>query len=337
MATSRIGGSSGKLSGQVGNIIFQVVKNADGTYTQIQYEKGQRTETTLTPKLQAQRMATAMVESMMRDLKPIAKISMQSAKNKTLSVNAFSSYNLQFLLRDMKENWYESNLYVYPKHKRTDINIQDLGGVYLISSGTLRYDIFDALVYIATPIAEYDGLSSYGQSFFGVKFDCRLGAETVGDFLWRHRATRLDKFAWCGFDNWIDYKDGEDEPVEYMKHFYLIAAFNLLVPSNTIMTPESITELLKLDGNFNVDVLFAKDGESFIVGKVTEYDLMDELVYYHAAFSVSMFSGKKLISSSRYANPGGGQDPWWNNQAPCHVFGTWMGEPDIDPYPNPFV
>lgn len=337
MATSRIGGTSGKLSGQVGNIVFQVVKNANGSYTQIQYEKGQRTETTITPKLQAQRMATAMVESMMRDLKPVAKISMQAAKNKTLSVNSFSSFNLLYLLRDMKENWYGQNLYVYPRHKRTDINIQDLGGVYLISSGTLSYNIYDELSYIVTPAAEYNGVPSIGMQFNGIKFSCRIGIDTVGDFLKQHRATKLDQFVWCGFDDWIEYDTEGEDPVEYMKHFYFIASFALLIPSDTIMTPEVIRSLLVISANFDVDVLFAKDGQSFIVGKLTEFELMDENIWYHAGFSISKYTGKKLISSSRYATPDGSNDPWWINQAPCHVFGTWMGEPSVDPYPNPFA
>ena len=136
MAVSRVGGTKGKLTGQVGSIVFQVRKNPDGSYTQITYEKGQRVETQLTPKVQAQRMCVAMVESLMRDLKPIATISYQAGKNKSQSLNSFAAQNLRLLQRDCKEHWYADNLFVYPRPRRTDLNVRDLGGRWLISSGS---------------------------------------------------------------------------------------------------------------------------------------------------------------------------------------------------------
>ena len=56
------------LSGQVGSTVYQIRNNGDGTLTQVAYAKGERTETTFSPKLQAQRMCMGMVESLMKQL-----------------------------------------------------------------------------------------------------------------------------------------------------------------------------------------------------------------------------------------------------------------------------
>ena len=90
MASGRVGGTRSKISGKVGNEIYQVVRNPDGSYSQQVYEKPEIVQTAQTPKLQAQRMITAMVESLMRDLKEVGRISMQSGVNRSKSLNAFS-------------------------------------------------------------------------------------------------------------------------------------------------------------------------------------------------------------------------------------------------------
>ena len=127
MASGRVGGTRSRVTGQIGSEVYRVVRNADGTYTQFVSAKGQQTSTYTTPKLQVQRMITAMVESMMKQLKPVARISMQSGANKSKSLNAFSSFNLHLVAQDCKAHWYGDNTFVYPRHSRYDMNIRDLG------------------------------------------------------------------------------------------------------------------------------------------------------------------------------------------------------------------
>ena len=99
------------LSGQVGSTIYQIKKNDNGTYTQFAYSKGERTETTFTPKLQAQRMCVGMVESLMKQLKPLVSISFQAGKNKTASCNSFSAANLRLVRRDCQDHWNSGNVF----------------------------------------------------------------------------------------------------------------------------------------------------------------------------------------------------------------------------------
>lgn len=336
MATSRVGGTKGKLTGQVGNTIYQVRRNDDGTYTQIVYNKGERTETTITPKLQAQRMCTAMVESLMRDLRPVATISFQSGKNKSQSLNAFSSANLRVVKRDCMEHWYGNNRFVYPRHYRTDIDIQDLGGLYMISSGTLQYNLFDAMINDDYPQANWLDIQSAGAWLFGVKFYCEVGHLTVEEFRRAHKMTVLDKIVFCGLREWMSYVPDPDDPTTYVKHSYIIASQNMSVPSSAVMTPEVIRELFKFQSDMEVTVVIARNGHSFGFGRLAEYQEFNEYFYYDTAFSISQYSGRKLISDSHYHTPDGVDTPWLLGAQPCHVFGTWMGEPQVDPYPYPF-
>lgn len=104
MASGRVGGTRSKIRGQVGNVVYQVKRNDDGTYTQISYGKAEDVTATITPRLQAQRMCTSMVEALMRDLKEVGRISMQSAANKSKSLNAFSSYNQDLIKKGVDAN-----------------------------------------------------------------------------------------------------------------------------------------------------------------------------------------------------------------------------------------
>lgn len=336
MATSRVGGSKGKLTGQVGDVIYQMRKNSDGTYTQIMYNKGQRTETVLTPRLQAQRMCAAMVENAMKQLRPIATISMQSARNKTTSLNAWASFNLRKVQRDCQEHWYGQNLFIFPARNPKEKDIQDLGGPYLISSGSLRKDVFDRKVYDEFPAQRWQGSGMVTKQFYGVLFNCNLGTQTLNDFRMKHSMTSRDSICFAGFRNWFEWNEGEEESVEYMKHSYFVATMNMRMPSSTILDESTIPQYFSIASDVPVSILFAKDRRSFAIGILTDFEAKDESFYYDAAFSISYASGKKLISSSTYTNPDGGQEPWWLNREPANVFGSWMGEPSVRPYPSPF-
>ena len=90
MASGRVGGTRSKISGSVGDVVYQIKRNPDGTYTQIVYGKPEDVTQTITPRGQAQKMCTSMVEALMRDLKEVGRVCMQSAANKSKSLNAFS-------------------------------------------------------------------------------------------------------------------------------------------------------------------------------------------------------------------------------------------------------
>ena len=336
MAVSKTGGTKGKLRGQVGNTVYQVRRNDDGTYTQVLYQKGERVETETTPKLQAQRMYTAMVESLMKELKPVGRISMQSGKNKSQSLNAFSSWNLRMVANDAKAHWYGNQAFVYPRHYRTTMDIQDLGGPYIISSGSLNYDLFSSLLFEPNCITKFLDITDWNLAFFGMMFDCRIAAETVSSFMARHKMTRLDTMGYCGFRSWLSYEPNSDDPQTYMKHEYFLVKINLRLDGELVMTPDIIRELFEFSYSLQPQVVISRDGLSFGIGWLLDLDHLDDQLFYHAGFSISYVNGKKAISSHQYENPVGGAEPWLMDAQPSKVFGSWMGDPTNPNYPSPY-
>lgn len=337
MAVARVGGTKAKIRGQVGDQIFQVKRNSDGTYTQYTYAKGVRTEVTLTPRLQAQRMCMAIVESMMRDLKPIARISFQSAKTKNASLNSFSSFNTQLVLRDCQEHWYGDNKFLFPYRNRTDVTVKDEGGPFMLSSGTLKENVFDYFAEDWQTRYQFIEISPWDQMFYGVVFECQIGVDTLNDFRRKHRMTIYDQIGICAYRHWVDFVTDPDDPIEYLRHEYIIASFNQSIPGNTLMTEEVIKKLFSFETGWTAGVFMGRNFQGFGIGHAVEMSALDEQVYYSGAFSISSYSGKKQISTSFYRNPWGGDEPWLLDEYPAYNFGSWMGDPHNHNYPSPFV
>lgn len=336
MASGRVGGTRSKVSGQIGSEVYRVVRNADGTYTQVVSVKGEQTSTYTTPRLQAQRMVTAMVESMMKQLKPVARISMQSGANKSKSLNAFSSFNLTRVAQDCKANWYGNNQFVYPRHYRTDIDIRDLGGRYLISAGTLQGDLFDTLYYTTNPRLYLKNWPSNQIDFYGVKIKIPAGVRTIGQFLASMGATRLDTIVFVGFRSWFTDYDSEDGAVQHYEHDYIIATFNPAIADETLINDEVLERFFVIKSNIDAVFDVAVDGSFCVLGFPADLANKDEEFFYWAGFSISYRDGKKKISSSSYVPLNPYDQPWLLNAAPTNVFGSWIGEPGNHNYPSPF-
>ena len=336
MAISRVGGTKGMLSGQVGNTIYQIKNNGDGTFTQIAYNKGERTETTFSPKLQAQRMCTSMVESLMKQLKPVVGISFEAGRNKTSSCNSFASVNLRLVQRDCQDHWYANNRFVFPIMYKGYPDFSELGGPYMISSGSLSKNLFDGIVADDYAPAAWADLPYPDARLYGLFFDVRLGAETLNDFRERHGITSLDKFVFVGFRTWISYDPAPEDPKTLSQHVYLIAQLNRSIASDTILTASVIKNLFVFNSNFTPDVYLSRDHTKMCVGFCLNPADTDDQIYYYAGFSESHISGKKRISTSFYTNDVDPDEPYMLNRQPSMVFGSWMGEPTVKPYPSPF-
>ena len=336
MAKGRVGGTKAKISGQVGNNIFQIRKNSNGTYTQISYVKGVRTETETSEKLQVQRMVTCMVESLMRDIKPVAQLSMQAGKNKTNSMNAFSSMNLRYVAADCKDNWYESQEFVYPLPSREWGKTKDLGGLYRLSSGTGSLNHFSRCFHTATPQLLMEGWTNPNANFVGLEFLIPDGCATIGDYLRKSKITRLDIVVLCAFHFWLEDDEESGEGAWLSRHEYVIMRLNSSVSDNSDLDIESLRALFSLQHGEAVPQLYwGKDNKSFYLG-YQEDMMQDDNYYYGGAFTISNLTGKKLITDSHYDWLSSIHEPWLANQSPADVFGYWMGTPQIDPYPCPF-
>lgn len=324
------------LSGQVGKTIYQIKNNGDGTFTQIAYNKGERTETRFSPKLQAQRMCMGMVESLMKQLKPIVGISFQSGRNKTTSCNAFSSANLRLVQRDCMEHWYEGNKFVFPYQYKGYPDFSELGGPYMISSGTLKDNLYDELLFDSYAPAQWRDLPYADSALWGLKFNVRVGVDTLEQFRQRHGMTIMDKICFAGFKTWISYDPDPEDPQTLTKHDYFIASFNRSFPSNVVLTPEVLVDLFQFKTNASPAVYISRDNDAICVGCCLDYQHADESYYYWAGFSESHLTGKKQISTSFYGNDTPDGNPYLLERQPSMVFGSWMGEPTVKPYPSPF-
>lgn len=336
MASGRVGGTRSRISGLIGSEIYRVIRNDDGTYTQIVSAKGEQTSTFTTPRLQAQRMVTAMVESMMKQLKPVARISMQSGANKSKSLNAFSSFNLRLVALDCKAHWYGGNTFVYPRHSRYDMNIRDLGGAYLISSGTLQWNAFDQKVYERFPQARFKSFPQGYDSFYGLQFNTPGDCVTVADFVRLHRLTRLDTVVFVGFRSILIWNEQTEEYDEHLSHEYILAQINPNIADQTILTDVVFNELFIFDTSLVVQPVRRKDNSFYAFGFPMKLMDGDEQLYYWTAFTISYYEGRKKISSSSYETLEGTSDPWILNQKPTEVFGSWMDDPHNTHYPSPF-
>ena len=221
MASGRVGGTKSKVSGTIGSEVYSLRRNPDGSYSQVISAKPETTTYTNTEKQAAQRMVTAMIEALMRDLTPVARISMQSGVNPSKSINAFSSFNLNKVREDMIANWYGNQKFVYPI-KDSDVK---LGGIYTISAGTLQLMQGE----VNNIGWSYDGWGLNGHKWFnkrvnhwvGMQKRCVCSDNTLGTLLRESNMLRTDVFvSVCNREYFIYNPELEEDEIVY-KYDYI--------------------------------------------------------------------------------------------------------------------
>lgn len=337
MASGRVGGTKSKIRGQVGDIIYQVIKNPDGTYTQVSYGKPEDVTKSITPRLQAQRMCTSMVEALMRDLKEVGKISMQSAANKSKSLNAFSSYNLRLVAQDCKSHWYDGGKFHYPPTSFIGGKYEALGGAWMLSSGTWQYNGFDELIYTNMPVDLFPYAQYFGCEFAGLRFRLSSQPETVANFLKRHFMTVLDKIVFAAFHDWTDDETDPEDPKYMTHHSYIMATVNPEIDVNAWVTPELMERLFVFESNWDVFKRMAEGDRDFYFGLMINANHFESRLLTYGGFTISYLEGKKKISSSTMQLVADNWQGFYFGYAPADVFGSWMGTPHVKPYPNIFV
>lgn len=337
MASGRVGGTKAKVSGKVGSEVYQIVRNPDGSYSQVVRAKGTTTINRTTPKLQAQRMCTAMVESLMKQLTPVAKICMQSAANKSKSLNAFSSFNLQRVMQDCKTNWYQHNHFVYPAFVERKNYIIDLGGQWLISSGTLQFNLFSRVLSSNIDVLHFPNFNPRFNAVVMLSWDMPGSFRYVGDFFKAFRITRLDTIVLVAFyDRMYNIDEETGDADQEDRHVYMILKPNPKVSDSVLFTPEIISHLFTIETSREAIWGWRDDSKAFGVGWALDNWTDISLWGYAAAFSISYLDGKKKISYSQYKNLSYGSETWLTDAQPSRVFGSWMGEPWNRNYPNPW-
>lgn len=336
MASGRVGGTKSRISGLVGSNIYRVIRNNDGTYSQIISERGERKVVPITPKGRAQQMYMSMVQSLMAELYEVATVSFQSGVNKSKSLNAFSSFNAMEIAEDAKKHWYSRNEYYYPY-------VQDMtnpGGLYLISSGTLQRDLFDKMVnwwddFELLPAAPFPNLE-----FHGLCIHIPSAATSIGDFMRMKGYTYRDSMYYVFHHEVIDFSDSDNPDYKFLRHDWVKVSFRYQMDENIKISEISLTNLLDVRCSYNYCLYVDMEKRNIFVGWLDTEDLYGSDIYdrtnFIGAFSISYIEGRKKVSTARMHKAYALDDTYLNQNTPEKVFSTWMGEPFWEPYPSPY-
>ena len=140
MARSRVGGSKGLLSGKLGDVIYSITRNADGSFRQM---IGANPESRFNPNTDAQacaRMTMGMIERAMFTFRDFMGTGFEGVDPGTNSVSKFSEVNYNEIREEILQywdmpDWTEWN-YDFPKKGQT----VPKDGEFIISQGSIRWD-----------------------------------------------------------------------------------------------------------------------------------------------------------------------------------------------------
>lgn len=332
MASGRVGGTRSLKSGKVGDEVLSVTANGDGTYSQQVSAYVPSKQQTKTVKLACEQMATAMVEAMMRDLKPIGKVGFQSAANKSKSLNAFSSWNLYKVQNEMKNSWYEWNEFMF-----VDKGGQlKLGGTWILSSGTLRYNCFGGFCGGSFHDTWIDEWPRDGFSTLGVWWEWSDNDQTIGDFMKRYNLQYNTEIWLAVF--WMN-QDYDDKNYYTWLHVVLDPQVRKSIP----ISEEAISALFVVDTKWpfrhrwvRPTVYLPLQKRALIIGMMAPDNNPNLIGIYGGGFTITYVNGRKQISSStmRFLERNHEIEVWTENNASACV-GSWC-DPVIHgivPYP----
>ena len=340
MASGRVGGTKSKISGTIGSEVYSLRRNPDGTYSQVVSAKAESVSYSNTEKQAAYRMATAVVEVAMRDLKEIGRISMQSGANRSKSLNAFSSINLSRVHDDMKANWYGGSRFLY----FTKTSEVSLGGSFLISSGTLQRKTWEGTWhYFDFPIIMREDPRVYPIDWKeggGFGFLLPEDGVTMRELLAQLNMTRRDMNVYVDFykyEYWDEKSDPEDpQIVEAYQYCWMIVKTKADVPDNFVVTLGNVASVFDVQSNFDYIPLYCHRTRYFGLWHKVPFSDLEINILGQASFSVSYINGYKQISNSTLVSISDTGKWDWIESAPVDVFWSWLNESTPSRKPSPF-
>lgn len=333
MASGRVGGTKSLISGKVGDDVYSIIQNDDGSYGQKVSAYVPTKQQTQTVKLAVQQMCTAMVEAMMKQYKPLASVGFQSAANKSKSLNAFSSYNLMLLAREAKDHWTEVVDFEYAE-KGERIRT---GGRYILSSGTLQYNCFDGYFGSSFPDSWIDPNVLTGQMRFGVFFLVPPSGWTIGQFMKRLKLTYSTEI-------WLaQYSTNQEEDVEG-EYVWCRVTLNHDIHESDTADEEHISALFKYTSNKWGYSQFCRPTQyqpqwkyAYCIGFRWGSDIENYVPVLGKAFTITYVNGRKQISSARLDYLSENHEiewGYWRTPQECVV--SWTNPQVPAPVPNPY-
>lgn len=159
MARSRVGGTSGMLSGKVGDVIYGITRNPDGSFRQ---QISANPEERFNPNTDAQaraRLTMATIERAMFTYRDFMGTGFEGVDLGTNSVSKFSEINYNLIKADLEEwwdaDWDEETWWDLPKKGQTTPR----DGEFILSQGSLKSNVWWTR-YQCTANLRYFGISS---------------------------------------------------------------------------------------------------------------------------------------------------------------------------------
>ena len=138
MARSRVGGTSGMLSGRVGDVIYSITRNTDGSFRQqVAFNDGIRENPNTDAQARA-RLTMATVERAMFTYRDFMGTGFEGVALGTNSVSKFSEVNYNAMKYEIDEYWDDPEWpdYNYDFPRKGQTSPKD--GCFVISQGSLR-------------------------------------------------------------------------------------------------------------------------------------------------------------------------------------------------------
>lgn len=237
MARSRTGGTNGLLSGKLGDVIYSITRNSDGSFRQ---QIGTNPVTRENPNTFEQaraRCTMATIERAMFTFRDFVTTGWEGVEKGTMSVSAFSQTNYNYL-KDFLEVMFDddSNYDVHwnlPKKGQT----QPRGGNFILSQGSLR-------------MRKQWFLDNYGGTtpWWGVRSWPMVAEPTLQNWLILNGLELGDQLVF------VQFMEGQT-PSKSMVTYAIVATEKTANP-NTIITNTNFRQLLTLKSNVPCNVTF---------------------------------------------------------------------------------
>lgn len=237
MARSRTGGTTGLLSGKLGDVIYSITRNADGSFRQSLSSNPEIRTNPNTDDQARARCTMATIERAMFTFRDFVGTGWEGVEPGTLSVSEFSRYNYN-AIKDYVEMFWDMGIepeiqFNFPKKGQQ----QPRGGCYRLSQGTLKMRRNWLIDY-----------APEGNPHFGVRSWPKNGQLTVKDWLDWNGLEVGDQLVFVFFE--------EGRTPSLAKCCYYIFATNTNVNPNTIVTNSNFKQLFVLQSNVGGSIFF---------------------------------------------------------------------------------
>lgn len=237
MARSRTGGSSALLSGKVGDVIYSITRNTDGSFRQQISANPVERENPNTDAQARARMTMATIERAMFTLRDFMGTGFEGVDRGTNSVSKFSEVNYN-AIKEQIEFWWDDpegwdEYYNLPKKGQG----QPRAGAYVLSQGSMK--VQDALVVNGRGIND---------PYFVVSTSNRNGGVSLKTWLAQNSMRIGDQRVKAIFM--------EGVTPSYTAVVYIIIATNTNANPDVILTSSNFRKHLILNSNVPLNVIF---------------------------------------------------------------------------------